>query len=413
MNCEEVQKYLSDFLDEGLDIEHSREVSDHLANCPLCSKEMASLAECQRFVAGLPVIEPPVGFTTRVMAEVHEAANTPTLWERLFQPLRTKIPLQTTAAVLIAVLAAYIYQRAPLQHESFQRESSFGRQEETDKLAPIDTPARTAPAKTRQVDEKTKTRVQEFKDSAQLKKPEALFIPEERHQPTESNQLVAPEAARSQEQVRSPATLSPAPLREKSPVAIDPASPRLEQFSLSGEAHPNEPPPSAPQSEKESASKDTASARKPSVERTSPSSLNPLSSGTVMGVALPADHELAVRLKELVRDDKNIGDRLASGRIQAEQRSMALQEEARNLEQAREQAVQTGQSKTVWVTVARNQYEAFKKELAELGNIEVESSTPDLKNDGIAKSSDRLRIKVTILPPPSSGNPAPSQPSTP
>jgi hypothetical protein len=90
---------------------------------------------------------------------------------------------------------------------------------------------------------------------------------------------------------------------------------------------------------------------------------------------------------------------------------MILQEEARNLERAREQALQTGQSQTVWVTIARNQYELFKKELAELENIEIESSTPELKNDAIAKSSERLRIKVTILPPLSSGNPTPSQPS--
>jgi hypothetical protein len=410
MNCEEVQKYLSDFLDEGLDIEHSREVSDHLANCPLCSEEMASLAECQRLVAGLPIVEPPVGFTTRVMADVHEAANTPTLWERLFQPLRTKIPLQTTAAVLIAVLAAYIYQMVPLQHESFQRESSFGRQEETDKPAPIDTPARTAPAKTRQIDEKTKTRVPEFKDSAQLKKPQSLSIPEEQHQPTESNHLVAPGAAPSQEQIRSPAALSPVPLREKSPVTIDPASPRLEQFSFSGDAAMKESPSSGTSSEKDGATKNAPSARKSPLEKKAASSLDSLSSGTMMGVTLPADHELAVRLKEPVRDDKNTGDRLASGRIQAEQRSMALQEEARNLEQARAQAVQTGQSRTVWITIARNQYDLFKKELADLGNIEVESSTPNLKNNAIAKSSDRLRIKVTILPPPSSGNP--SQPST-
>jgi hypothetical protein len=130
-----------------------------------------------------------------------------------------------------------------------------------------------------------------------------------------------------------------------------------------------------------------------------------------MDVAPPADHELAIRLKEPARDDKNMGDRLASGRIQAERQSMALQEEGKNIQQAREQAVRTGRSQTVWVTIARNQYELLKKELVELGNIEVESSTPEPKSDAIAKSSDRLRIKVTILPPSSSENRALPQPS--
>jgi Predicted integral membrane protein (DUF2275) len=412
MNCEEVQKYLADFLDENLDVARFQKVSDHLAGCLLCSEEIASLAECQRLVSGLPIVEPPGGFTTRVMAHVRKAAHKPSLWEQLFSPLHIKIPLQATAVVLIAVLAAYIYQKEPLKRQSevtFPTESLFKDQKETDKLVPSTRQAPSDASKTKEATEKTKPRVEEFKDSAQLKKPQTPSNPEEQHQPTKGNQLAVPRAARSQEQIRSPATLSPAPLQEKSPAASEAASPRLEQSFPSGEAHPR----GTPQSERESAAKGTALARKSSepIERSAASSLNPLSSGTVIGVTLPADHELAIRLKEPVRDDKNTLDRLASGRIQAERRSMTLQEEARNLERAREQALQTGQSQTVWVTIARNQYEIFKKELAELGNIELESSKSELKKDAIA-TSDRLRIKVTILPPPSSGNPTPSQPSS-
>ena len=139
MNCEEVQKYLSDFLDQTLDVERSQEVSEHLAACLQCSEEIASLAECQRLVSGLPIVEPPGSFTTRVMAHVREAARKPSLWDRLFSPLRTKISLQATAVVLIAILATYIYQKEPLQRESgvtFPTESSFKDQEEIDKLAP-------------------------------------------------------------------------------------------------------------------------------------------------------------------------------------------------------------------------------------------------------------------------------------
>jgi hypothetical protein len=80
-------------------------------------------------------------------------------------------------------------------------------------------------------------------------------------------------------------------------------------------------------------------------------------------------------------------------------------EEAKKLDQARQQAIQTGQSQTVWVTISRNQYEPLKKELADLGNIQAESSAPDRKDDAAAKSSDRLRIKVILFPP------LPSQPS--
>jgi hypothetical protein len=72
---------------------------------------------------------------------------------------------------------------------------------------------------------------------------------------------------------------------------------------------------------------------------------------------------------------------LASSGAEPERRSLSSQEEAKNLNQARQQAIQTGESQTVWVTIARNQYELFKKELADMGNIEVESFTPNSKNE--------------------------------
>ena len=389
MNCEEVQKYLSDFLDKSLDNERARAIEDHLAACSRCSEEMTSLAECQRLVSGLPAVELPLGFTNRVMARVREAANPPSLWERLFLPLRIKIPLQATAVVLIAVLAAYIYQKEPLQRESVvavQPESSFRERNETDRLASSVAPAPNS--KTKEVAEETKPRVQELRP-----KPE--------------EQDNAPGTARPQDQVRSPATFSPVPLQEKSSAASEAASARREQSSSSREAQSKEALTPTPPPVSAAKSSFSPEAR----ERSAASSLDTLRSGTVVGVAVPSDHELAIRIKEPVRDDKAMGDRPASS-AQAVRRSLTSQEEVKNLDQARRRTIQTGQSQSVWVTIARNQYELFKKELADLGNIEVESSTPDRNNDAIAKSWDQLRIKVTILPPLPSGNPVPSQPSS-
>ena len=418
MNCEEVQKSLSDLLDKSFDVERAQEIEDHLTACPLCSEEMARLTECQRLVSALPAVEPPLGFTNRVMAEVREAANPPSLWERLFLPLSIKIPLQATAVVLIAVLAAYIYQKEPLQRESgvsFQPESSFRKQEETHNLAPSAAQGPTAPFKTKRVAEETKARVQEFKDSAQLKEPQSPPKTEEQNKGIAGSHPDAPATSHAQNQVRSPATLGPTPLRQKSSAATEATSPRPEQSSPSGAAQAKGALAPVPQPEKENVSKDAAAAGKSLLspearERGAASSLDALRSGTGVGVALPAEHELAIRLREPVRDDKATGDRLASG-AQAERRSLTSQEEAKNLDQARERAIQTGQSQTVWVTMARNQYEPFKKELADMGSIEVEAFTPNSKNDAVAKSSDKLRIKVTILPPLASGNPVPSQPS--
>ena len=111
MNCVEAEKISAALLDDSLDHERLREIKDHLNACSRCSEELTGLAESQLLVQGLPPVEPPLGFTTRVMAEVRETAHRPTLWQRLFLSLPTKLPLHATAVVLISVLAAYLYQK--------------------------------------------------------------------------------------------------------------------------------------------------------------------------------------------------------------------------------------------------------------------------------------------------------------
>jgi Putative zinc-finger/Predicted integral membrane protein (DUF2275) len=413
MNCAEVQKYLSDFLDKTLDDERDREIEDHLAACSLCSEEFAGIAECQKLVSGLPQVELPVGFTHQVMARVREAAQPPSLWERLFWPFGIKIPLQATAVVLIALLAAYIYQKQPLQHEplvALQPENSYRDSNETERFVPSSAQAPTAHSKMKEVAEQTQPRIQKFKDSVQLKGDESSSKLDEQDKGVADVQPNAPETAGPQDQVRSPATLSPAPLQERSSVASEAASLRREQSSSSGELEAKGARAPAPPPERQILSKDAASAAKSSFypearERSAAPPIDSLSSGTVMRSADPSDHELAIRLKEPLRDDK-------PGEAQAERRSSISVEESKILNQARERAVQMRQPQSVIVTTSRSQYELFKKELANLGNIEVESSASVRKNNAVAKSSDQLRIKLTILPPLSSMNPLPSQPAS-
>src|SRR5262249_36010501 len=202
------------------------------------SEELAGLVECQKLMSRLPQVEPPAGFTHQVMVRVREAAHPPSLWESLFLPLRIKIPLQATAVVLIAVLAVYIYQQAPLQQESLvalQPENSYRDANETDRFVPSSAQAPTAHSKMKEVAEQTQPRIQKFKDSLQLKGPESSPKLHEQDKGVAGVQPNAPETARPEDQVRSPATLGPAPLQEKSSVASEAASRRQEQSSSSGE----------------------------------------------------------------------------------------------------------------------------------------------------------------------------------
>jgi len=110
MNCEQVQARLSEYLEKSLEHEVHGAVESHLSSCPRCQGEAESLAEGIRSVADLPSVEPPLGFSQKVMAHVREEAERPSLWHRLFIPIGVKIPIHATALLLVGGFAVYIYQ---------------------------------------------------------------------------------------------------------------------------------------------------------------------------------------------------------------------------------------------------------------------------------------------------------------
>ncbi len=118
--CEEIQAWLSDYLEGTLESGRQRAVEDHLYLCPNCKAVADDLAESIKSVASLPSVDSPPGFTQKVMAQVREEAAGPSLWEGIFQPLSIKIPVHATAVVLVGVLAVYLYQKS----EAPQRELS-------------------------------------------------------------------------------------------------------------------------------------------------------------------------------------------------------------------------------------------------------------------------------------------------
>jgi hypothetical protein len=116
MKCEEFQSHFSDVLDNRPEAASAEGLDEHLDACSDCREELAGLLECRRLVASLPAIEPPSGFVSRVMAHVHDSARRPTHWERLFLPLRLKIPLHAAAVMLIAVMSVYVFQQEDRQN---------------------------------------------------------------------------------------------------------------------------------------------------------------------------------------------------------------------------------------------------------------------------------------------------------
>jgi len=121
MNCDQAQERLSEYLDNRLDDADRLEIEGHLASCPRCLPEAKHLRDGIKAIADLPEVEPPAGFSQRVMARVRAEAAGPALWERLFQPLRMKIPLHAAGLLLVVGLAVYLYQaNGPAQMERVQ-----------------------------------------------------------------------------------------------------------------------------------------------------------------------------------------------------------------------------------------------------------------------------------------------------
>jgi len=112
MNCEEVANHFSDYLDKSLDTATMTRVATHIIACPLCRAESNDLADCIEQVANLPALDPPIGFTQRVMAHVREVEEEkPSVWNWLFQSLGQRVPLQAAAVVMVSVLAVFLYQK--------------------------------------------------------------------------------------------------------------------------------------------------------------------------------------------------------------------------------------------------------------------------------------------------------------
>ncbi|HEX6174614.1 MAG TPA: hypothetical protein VF089_11420 [Candidatus Binatia bacterium] len=389
MNCVEAQKHFADLLDHRRD-ERLRKVNDHLTACDRCTEELAALAACQQLVSGLPPVEPPVGFTTRVMAEIRDTVHRPNTWQRLFLGTQ-KLPIQAAAVILISVLAVFIYQKESRQPEwttTVPPASPLQKHDEADKLPAA---AGGAPAPELKVKESSEAGAQErrVKRSPQTEQLRSRAKPEEQSNIIGGVQpgvgKVAPPAASV-----NPAKVAPSePKREASP-ADETGSVRQEQSLRSGEAQAEGAPSSAPL-------RDSPSSAGPE-EKRARSSFDALSSGT----AGFSDRKLILRVKQPARDDSST-ERLSE--LERPDAEASPSQIFKDLERGRQRAIQTGQPQTIAAIIDASQYDEFKKELARLGKIESEAPAPANEIDVFSKSSGQLRLTITVLPPNSSLQP--------
>ena len=111
MTCNEIENRLPAYREDLLSPEERKIITGHLASCPRCSRAFADLKKAEALVRSLREVEPPPFFEQRIMSRVREEAGKKRgILRWLFYPLHIKVPIQTLATLLVAVLTFYVYQ---------------------------------------------------------------------------------------------------------------------------------------------------------------------------------------------------------------------------------------------------------------------------------------------------------------
>jgi Putative zinc-finger len=113
MTCAENRERHSALLDGELAPDERALVEAHLAGCSECSGELARLARMLGMLHAVPAERAPIGFVDRVLEAARPRPWYVRLGRRLFLPLQVKLPLEAAALVVVALGAAYVFQKTP------------------------------------------------------------------------------------------------------------------------------------------------------------------------------------------------------------------------------------------------------------------------------------------------------------
>jgi hypothetical protein len=109
MECAEIEKFLSEYIDGFLDRETQGLVEDHLRTCKACREELASLRAVVKELGSLEPVEAPVDFLDKVHERIEQPSRFSKILRGLFVPTRIKIPFQLATAAATAVLVFSLF----------------------------------------------------------------------------------------------------------------------------------------------------------------------------------------------------------------------------------------------------------------------------------------------------------------
>ncbi len=123
MECENIQKKFSDYLDGLLSADEKKHADEHLKSCPECSHALEELRKTVALMKGLEEIEPPPWLEQKVMAEVREGERRKEgLFQRLLFPVNSRFPIELLATLAIAVTALFVFRSVEPDLEMISQE---------------------------------------------------------------------------------------------------------------------------------------------------------------------------------------------------------------------------------------------------------------------------------------------------
>jgi hypothetical protein len=374
MNCQEVQPALSEYLEKSLDAIRMKSIETHLVSCPLCRAEADGLTDCIQQITELPLVDPPLGFTQRVMAHVREIETKPSLWQRVFTPLRTNAPIQATAVVFIAVLAVFVY----------QKEAEIKNSEPARPNTPI-------PPMSLSFDKPAGSQAN------QSAEPPRVAVKRENSKGAAAQPPTIEARAKSIAEIAS--------LKDRKPATPQPSA-DVQAESAAGDVKDAVPRRAPIQAQEVATGMESL---RPSGESFG---LGPTLGGSVRpGFFLPeralspitepsADVEFVVRRRDLQRRDQKEG---ASSDLQRERAETGIATAAATAKQSAPAPSPQNTAMSVrevrWFAVPADRYDQFRKELVAEATIESEKAMGAMEKDFALKSNRELLIKVIILSP--------------
>jgi len=109
MDCVQIKRLLSEYIDNVLDDQTKKLVDEHLSQCSACSKELATSKSYVKEMSSLKEIKAPDDFLEKVQERINRRFQFERIMRKFFVPVKIKVPLQLAGAVAMLVLVILTY----------------------------------------------------------------------------------------------------------------------------------------------------------------------------------------------------------------------------------------------------------------------------------------------------------------